>query len=73
MSRRSTAGSPITWTLQVTNDGPSTADGVSVSDLLPTGVTVVSVSGTGWTLHEGAAGLHPIEPRPGRCAADHRS
>lgn len=36
------AGSPITYTMNVTNNGPSTATQVSVADVLPTGVTFVS-------------------------------
>ena len=41
-----------TWTVTVTNAGPDPAVGVRVSDAigtLPTGVSVVSVAGTGWT------------------------
>lgn len=43
------AGNEVTWTIDVTNAGPSTADSVSVSDALPAGVTVTSIDGTGWT------------------------
>lgn len=39
---------PITFTLAVTNNGPSTASTVSVVDTLPAGSTFVSASGTGW-------------------------
>ncbi|MCP4664934.1 MAG: DUF11 domain-containing protein, partial [Deltaproteobacteria bacterium] len=38
------AGSPLTWTLQVMNLGPSTATGVVVADALPAGVSLVSAS-----------------------------
>lgn len=38
-----TPGSPFTYTLVVTNDGPSTARGVTVADTLPVGFTVTSV------------------------------
>ncbi|MBI1741721.1 DUF11 domain-containing protein [Candidatus Acetothermia bacterium] len=43
------AGATLTYTLQVTNNGPSTAATVSVSDTLPAGVTFVSASGSGWS------------------------
>jgi uncharacterized repeat protein (TIGR01451 family) len=41
------AGTEITYTLEVTNNGPSTAVNVVVRDFLPAGVSIVSVSGTG--------------------------
>jgi uncharacterized repeat protein (TIGR01451 family) len=41
------AGTDITYTLDVTNNGPSTAANVVVEDFVPAGVSVVSVSGTG--------------------------
>lgn len=37
-------GSPLTYTVTVTNNGPSTATGVSLTDTLPAGVTFVSAS-----------------------------
>ncbi|HEX7679926.1 MAG TPA: IPTL-CTERM sorting domain-containing protein [Thermoanaerobaculia bacterium] len=39
---------PISYTLAVTNNGPSVANTVSVSDTLPPGSTFVSASGSGW-------------------------
>ncbi|HET9945183.1 MAG TPA: DUF11 domain-containing protein, partial [Actinomycetes bacterium] len=36
------AGDPLTYTLQVTNDGPNTAEDVTVTDVLPAGVTFLS-------------------------------
>lgn len=39
------AGETITWTLTATNNGPSTAQGVTLTDTLPPGVT--AVVGTG--------------------------
>jgi uncharacterized repeat protein (TIGR01451 family) len=43
-----TVSSPLAYTLKVTNNGPSPATGVSVTDTLPAGVTFVSAS-TGCT------------------------
>src|SRR5689334_16657282 len=43
-----TAGNNLTYTLSVSNAGPSNAATVSVSDTLPAGETFVSASGTGW-------------------------
>ena len=37
-------GSPVTYTLSVTNSGPSNASGVTLTDSLPLGVTLGSVS-----------------------------
>ncbi|HXH39015.1 MAG TPA: hypothetical protein VNN08_10335 [Thermoanaerobaculia bacterium] len=42
-------GNPITYTLSVSNLGPSQASSVSVSDTLPAGSSFISASGTGWT------------------------
>jgi uncharacterized repeat protein (TIGR01451 family) len=39
-------GSNITWTMVVTNNGPDTATGVTISDPMPTGNTYVSSSTT---------------------------
>ncbi|MBA2543299.1 MAG: DUF11 domain-containing protein, partial [Deltaproteobacteria bacterium] len=44
-----TAGAALTYTVDVTNLGPSTATTVSMANTLPAGVTFVSASGTGWT------------------------
>ncbi|MEZ6136941.1 MAG: SdrD B-like domain-containing protein [Pirellulaceae bacterium] len=41
-----TPGSSLTYTIVVTNDGPSTATNVNLSDTLPAGVTFTSVSST---------------------------
>ena len=42
-------GFPFSYTLSVTNNGPSTASSVSVSDTLPAGSGFVSATGAGWT------------------------
>jgi uncharacterized repeat protein (TIGR01451 family) len=44
----------ITWTMVVTNNGPSTATGVKVSDPMPAGNTFVSASSTQGTCTGGA-------------------
>ncbi|HEX7150781.1 MAG TPA: hypothetical protein VF618_04775, partial [Thermoanaerobaculia bacterium] len=44
----------LTYTLAVSNAGPSAATAVSVVDTLPAGVTFISASGTGWTCAEAA-------------------
>src|SRR5207249_555203 len=43
------AGGTLTYTLSVSNAGPSTASSVTVTDTLPAGVTFQSASGAGWT------------------------
>ncbi len=43
------AGEAITWTVVVTNDGPSDALAVSMTDLLPTGITGTTVTTTAGT------------------------
>ncbi|HEY1663003.1 MAG TPA: tandem-95 repeat protein [Verrucomicrobiae bacterium] len=58
------AGSNISYTISVTNFGPSVASGVVVTDTLPAGVTFMSASGSGadisgvatWSLAALAAG-----------------
>jgi len=42
-----TAGEMLTYTIDVTNDGPSTAFNVVLKDIVPAGVTIDSVAGTG--------------------------
>ncbi|MFL5328736.1 MAG: SdrD B-like domain-containing protein [Gemmataceae bacterium] len=44
---RPNVGDTITFTVQLTNNGPTNANGVAVSDPLPAGLTFVSASGTG--------------------------
>ncbi|MFE2408521.1 hypothetical protein ACFXDE_09275 [Kitasatospora sp. NPDC059408] len=41
------AGAPIEWRVTVTNDGPSVARGVVVSDRVPVGVTGAAMTGPG--------------------------
>ncbi len=43
------ASSALTYTLNVSNNGPLTANNLTVTDTLPAGVTFVAVSGTGWS------------------------
>jgi uncharacterized repeat protein (TIGR01451 family) len=56
-----TSGTLLTYTLQVGNDGPSTATNVVVADNLPLGVSVLSVSSTGGTCNAGVPG-NPLLP-----------
>ena len=42
------SGSTVTYTLSVTNNGPSDAATLTVTDTLPAGITFVSANGTGW-------------------------
>lgn len=51
-----TAGGQATFTLTVTNDGPSVAPGVVISDTLPPGMTVASASGAGVTCNPPGSG-----------------
>ncbi|MDT4938757.1 MAG: hypothetical protein QOG80_2428 [Pseudonocardiales bacterium] len=50
------AGAPITWTLSVHNNGPSTAHNVLITDNVPAGVTITSVTMPGASCNAGAAG-----------------
>ncbi|MCC7333491.1 MAG: DUF11 domain-containing protein [Pirellulaceae bacterium] len=49
-----TAGSPLTYTITVTNSGPSTATNVNVTDNLPTGVSFTSGSASQGTVSNAA-------------------
>ncbi|HNJ79716.1 MAG TPA: hypothetical protein PKX56_10200, partial [Marmoricola sp.] len=42
-------GSQVSFNITAHNDGPSTARDVQVTDTLPSGLTYVSASGTGWS------------------------
>ncbi|MEE8522863.1 MAG: DUF11 domain-containing protein, partial [Thermoanaerobaculia bacterium] len=46
------AAETLTYTVDVSNAGPSTATSLSVVDTLPAAVSFVSASGTGWTCGE---------------------
>jgi uncharacterized repeat protein (TIGR01451 family) len=56
-----TAGLPITWTLQANNLGPSDALNAEITDTVPAGVTITSVTMPGATCTSGVAG-NPTEP-----------
>lgn len=49
------AGGPITYTMVVRNNGPSTAQGVSVTDTVPAGVTITTVTTTAGTCNPAPA------------------
>jgi uncharacterized repeat protein (TIGR01451 family) len=55
------AGTPITWTLHATNNGPSDAANVVVTDTVPAGVVINSVFMPGATCTTGVAG-DPTQP-----------
>ncbi len=57
-----TQGDPIDYTLTVTNNGPSQALNVTVTDTLPAGVTFVSASGTGWSCNQAAGTVTCTRP-----------
>jgi uncharacterized repeat protein (TIGR01451 family) len=48
------AGSTASFVISVHNQGPSDADAVSVIDVLPPGMTLLSASGDGWTCDDEA-------------------
>lgn len=50
------AGTQMTYNLSVNNTGPSTATNVRIDDVLPAGVSIVSVSGTGAACTSGVPG-----------------
>jgi uncharacterized repeat protein (TIGR01451 family) len=57
------AGTNVTYTLDVTNAGPSNAASAVVTDSLPAGLTVVSATGsTGWTCTTAVSCLYPSLP-----------
>lgn len=50
LSGTAAAGQTATWTIDVTNLGPSVSAGpITVTDTVPSGLSDVSVTGTGWT------------------------
>ncbi|KNY06069.1 isopeptide-forming domain-containing fimbrial protein [Microbacterium sp. GCS4] len=57
------AGTEVAYTLTIANDGPSVADAF-VADVLPTGLTAVSIVGDGWTCDDGSQSClraeHPV-------------
>ncbi len=72
-SGSTTPGSEWTFSLQVSNLGPSDAEGaIVVTDTLPTGLTFVS-SGTGWECDQNGQDvtctLEPLDPDPAGLAA----
>ncbi len=65
------SGTSLTYTLDVRNNGPSTATNVLVEDFLPAGVSIDSVSGTGgFGLPSCLFGVPGDVTRPTTCAFD---
>lgn len=65
------SGTSLTYTLDVRNNGPSTATNVLVEDFLPTGVSITSVNGTGGLgLPSCLFGVPGDVSRPTTCAFD---
>ncbi|HEV2028613.1 MAG TPA: sortase [Candidatus Dormibacteraeota bacterium] len=52
----------VTFTVTATNNGPSNASGVQVTDLLPAGLTFVSATPSGVTTYNPGTGLWNIGP-----------
>ncbi len=62
------AGNELTYTLEVTNYGPSTAVNVLISDILPAGVSIISAVGSGGAACN--AGVPGDDSQPTTCAFD---
>jgi len=62
------AGTTLTYTLEVTNNGPSTAVNVLIEDILPAGVSIDDVSATGGGSCN--AGVPGDSTQPTTCAFD---
>jgi uncharacterized repeat protein (TIGR01451 family) len=54
--------SPLAYTIQITNLGPSTANNLTVTDNLPAGVGFVAAAGSGWTCGEAAGAVTCTRP-----------
>ncbi len=50
-----TVGTNGTFTLDVANSGPDTAENIVITDILPAGLSYVSHTGSGWTVDTSAA------------------
>lgn len=56
------AGTTVTWTITVTNNGPSVATGVQITDVTPAQVSAVSVSATGGASCTAGVPGDPLQP-----------
>ncbi len=56
------AGATVTYALDVTNRGPSTAKDARVTDSLPVGLTLTSATGPGWTCTNSGQDVSCVNP-----------
>ena len=66
-------GSPEAYTLTVTNIGAAATTGIiTVTDVLPAGLSFTSATGAGWSLQRGGTDRHLHQLRPARARRQQR-